>query len=296
MKKGLIYRAYNKVTNKSYVGLTTNGLEVRKAAHLSTAKSKPVNRVGAFHRDLKKYPTRDWIWEILEDNIEDKDLDSKEIFYIAAYDCVSSGYNKHTGGRKKGKESKIHSIYHPELGDFKGTLEEVINHINCNRNTLSQLRRGDMKSYRGWVLGKYKDCYKEHIARSVKEYTLYHNSKPPVTGTSFELLQEGIIELGELSKIHSRPYKTKTGYVAEKYKDLDHSLMSSKGRNRLMRIECIYSTTSIEKGSILTDDLGNLAKMLCSDYSLLNTPYTKLECGDYFHSKEGVYKILAKNY
>ena len=66
--KGLIYRAYNKITHKSYIGQTKYSLEHRKEGHYHVAWRNNGASTIYFMRALRKYKKNDWVWYILKDN------------------------------------------------------------------------------------------------------------------------------------------------------------------------------------------------------------------------------------
>jgi group I intron endonuclease len=93
----LIYKVTNQINQKSYVGKTGLSFSQRKSNHLSDTR-RGCNF--AFHRALRKYGEENFVWEIVEDGIEDKNLLSdKERHYIALYESFGSkGYNMSEGG------------------------------------------------------------------------------------------------------------------------------------------------------------------------------------------------------
>ena len=89
--KGIIYKITNKVNNKSYIGQTRYTIEFRWKQH----QHKKDNTY--FHNAIHKYGVENFNIEILEE-CDIKDLNSKEIFYIAKYDTFNNGYNLTIGG------------------------------------------------------------------------------------------------------------------------------------------------------------------------------------------------------
>ena len=93
----LIYKVTNQINQKSYVGKTELPFNIRKNNHLSDTRR---GCEFAFHRALRKYGEENFLWEIVEDGIEDKTLlDDKERYYIALYESFGpKGYNMSEGG------------------------------------------------------------------------------------------------------------------------------------------------------------------------------------------------------
>jgi hypothetical protein len=107
---GLIYCAYNKITKKSYIGMTTKSLKDRIDKHYAYANSYRKN--AKFQNTLLKYDKNDFEWSILLNNVNDlEELMRYETMYINLFDTIKNGYNTTLGGfgfrGKHTKESKI---------------------------------------------------------------------------------------------------------------------------------------------------------------------------------------------
>lgn len=89
--KGIIYKITNKVNGKSYIGQTRYTIEFRWRQH----QHKKDNTY--FHNAIHKYGIENFSIEVLEE-CDTKDLNSREIFYIAKYDTFNNGYNLTIGG------------------------------------------------------------------------------------------------------------------------------------------------------------------------------------------------------
>ena len=89
--KGIIYKITNKVNGKSYIGQTRYTIEFRWRQH----QHKKDNTY--FHNAIHKYGIENFSIEVLEE-CDVKDLNSREIFYIAKYDTFNNGYNLTVGG------------------------------------------------------------------------------------------------------------------------------------------------------------------------------------------------------
>ena len=91
----IIYRAINKINNKSYIGQTTQSLEKRKHRHLDSSNYNKF----IFHKALKKYGLENFDWEILMHCTSKPMLNAAEIFFIDRYNTkVPNGYNLTDGG------------------------------------------------------------------------------------------------------------------------------------------------------------------------------------------------------
>lgn len=94
----IIYRAINLVNNKIYIGKTIHTIEYRKSSHFCYALT--LNYDTLFYRAIRKYGKDAFIWEELYTCDDEKQLNKKEIEYIALYDSCNrfKGYNISKGG------------------------------------------------------------------------------------------------------------------------------------------------------------------------------------------------------
>jgi len=93
--QGVIYRAINKITGKSYIGQTIQDFDRRIKAHFTEAKRSKFY----FHKSLSKYGKENFIWEILEHCSSKEELDEMEFHYITQYNTLRpNGYNLTMGG------------------------------------------------------------------------------------------------------------------------------------------------------------------------------------------------------
>lgn len=101
METGYIYKFYNKITQKSYIGQTTRPLNKRVSEHLKLAKT---GSKFYFHCALAKYGIENFEISILHtvDGKDKQDLINKlnvlETKEIENYNSFYDGYNSNTGG------------------------------------------------------------------------------------------------------------------------------------------------------------------------------------------------------
>lgn len=89
--KGIIYKWTNKINGKAYIGQT-----VREAERI--IEHTRANRDCDFHHDIKEYGIHNFDYEVLERDIEEKDLNNRERYYVKLYNTNVTGYNKSHGG------------------------------------------------------------------------------------------------------------------------------------------------------------------------------------------------------
>lgn len=97
----LIYRIYNTVNGKSYIGQTIKKPEDRWQEHLQHVNGKHINdQSKVLYKAMRKYGIDNFAFEILQDNIETyEQLDKAEIYWIDYYDSFLHGYNATRGGQ-----------------------------------------------------------------------------------------------------------------------------------------------------------------------------------------------------
>jgi len=89
---GIIYCYTNKNTGKKYIGQTIHP-DQRKATHKSKALTEGSEYY--FHRSIRKHGWDNFDYEVLEENVEQKDLNERENHYINMYDTLwPNGYNQ----------------------------------------------------------------------------------------------------------------------------------------------------------------------------------------------------------
>lgn len=161
---GIIYCAYNKVTEKSYVGKTVRELSIRRNQHIKNAKRQYNYK---FVNALRSYPESVWEWSVLIE-VEINELDKYEQFFIQDLDTLKNGYNSVLNNYRPGEKcnycydaSKVYELYHHVHGQISGTRDEL-RQVDSNLvDMLGRLISGKrMKSYKGWILLENKGSYK----------------------------------------------------------------------------------------------------------------------------------------
>ena len=101
---GYIYKIYNDVNEKVYIGQTSCTVEKRWIEHLKTAK-KTEKYHYSIHKAINKYGVEHFNIECIEIlYCETKQqlslsLDEQEIYWISFYNSYMNGYNETTGGK-----------------------------------------------------------------------------------------------------------------------------------------------------------------------------------------------------
>lgn len=104
---GIVYRVINKINGKIYIGVTRRTLYTRKLEHIRLSKVSNPNYI--FHKAIKKYGIENFIFEIIDYFIINKECIEKEKYYISEYNTFykNNGYNMTLGG-----EGVLGHVYH----------------------------------------------------------------------------------------------------------------------------------------------------------------------------------------
>lgn len=224
-----IYRIYNKVTGKSYIGQTKKSPIVRFKEHLAESRKNSSNNY--FKNALSKYPKEVWEIKTLLKNIESRDeADRYEILWISKLGTQNNGYNSTSGGegvrdyiyteetkrklseeRRRRKGNKTYSFYNPE----HGILEESIHIMDISKKygilpgNFWYLVQGKTAQVKGWYLYKGEEA----VYTNRKLYTLYHPDHGEVTCTNDEFEQKYKVNGRCLRKVATGDRKSYKGWT-----------------------------------------------------------------------------------
>lgn len=93
----IVYLAFNRITEKVYIGKTSNFLR-RRSQHLIDSRHPKASKY--FSKAINKHGSENFDWFILESGLSEEDASSKERAYIKQFGSRSStyGYNLTLGG------------------------------------------------------------------------------------------------------------------------------------------------------------------------------------------------------
>lgn len=186
MQTGIIYRAFNKVSGKSYIGQSTRNLNIRKGEHLT----QTIKDDYKFGRALRKYSFECWEWLVLAEVEIDK-LNEYEDFFIKDLDTFKNGYNSVVGKKNtyarnrnsKYKNDTVYELWHPEFGEIYETVLQLSKRSTQLCNRISELVAGKRNYIEGYVLLKNKDQYDSIL----NIHSFYHPDHGVIKCTSKEL-------------------------------------------------------------------------------------------------------------
>lgn len=231
--KGIIYKITNKVNGKSYIGQTRYTLEFRWKQH----QHKKDNTY--FHNAIHKYGIENFSTEILEE-CDYKDLDSREIFYIAKYNTFKEGYNLTIGGDGNRRlllddcyseikelylsgfsSNKIATLYKVDKASIVKILKSLgvkirSNKLNINHQEFLELVEDYKSGYSLKQLAKRYDCssvgLKEYLVRKGVNLRDKYNILEDEKGQE-NLINEyldGALKMNEILAKHHCSYNTFT--------------------------------------------------------------------------------------
>ena len=191
---GCVYICTNNINGKVYIGKTIGKFENRKRQHISEIKSPKYY----FHMALKKYGPENFTWDILFESDNNKELLSKERYFIRKYKAnLESGYNMTIGGEGV-------------VTNYKYTVEKRIKEIEyflkkCSTNSIECI---DL--HNNYIEGKikYKDGYNWLFIFNIEKILFY---------TKFLRLLENEYEL--LKTLHKKAYYKIEGDDLRKYQE-----------------------------------------------------------------------------
>ena len=191
---GLIYKATNIINNKIYIGQTTCTLEKRKNEHLNSCDGT------YFHKAILKYGRDNFIWEIVEDNIETyEELNEKEKYWIAYFNSNNNniGYNMTPGGESiepldKWRKNNPDLIYENAKKGYLKMKEHMSSHPEKEEKRKQKAKEEFLKYYNQhkeeWRERSYQ-TYLKHKEQQDKQIQEFHKQQ----SKKVKCLETGII-------------------------------------------------------------------------------------------------------
>lgn len=266
--KGIIYKITNKVNGKSYIGQTRYTIEFRWKQH----QHKKDNTY--FHNAIHKYGIDNFSIEILEE-CDIKDLNSREIFYIAKYDTFKNGYNLTIGGdgnRRLLLDSSYDEIRELYLSGFssnkiaelykvdKASIVKILksldvkirsNKLNINHQEFLELKQDYQSGYSIKELAKRYDCspsgLKGLLIRKGVDLRIKYNILNDEKGQESLINDylDGILKLSEIQKKYHCSYS-----IFTKILSLHGIDKKSKGTHfKLNEAKCLEAIKMFNEGN-----------------------------------------------
>lgn len=151
---GFIYKIENIINHKIYIGQTTKkNPEKRFKEHIYKAFSSPNTFL---HEAIRKHGVENFTFSVIEE-VENKDLNEREMYWISYYDSYNKGYNMTLGGNtlKREKYCKV--------------SDETI--LECYFGQAEQ---------NGSKTAKLLDISEDTVYRRLKEYHIFARTKQEI--------------------------------------------------------------------------------------------------------------------
>lgn len=279
----IIYKATNKKNGKVYIGCTNQGLDKRKANHLSSSR-KGSHLV--FHKAILKHGEESFTWEIIDEANSINELYEKEIYWIQEYDSYSTGYNMTLGGDVGnglygetsptavindsvaltiGKLIKESSLTYSEIAQELSVSIHIVRLIGCGRSWKHLFEQAPALS-RPQAVMIDEETAKE-IIELIKTTTMTYREIAIETGTT-----EGNVtniahwkswkHLSDTKPCLSRPHGTKCGQIKsriteEKAKEVVKLLLETK-----LSLKKISEKTGVVYSTVVNINQGKAWKEL----------------------------------
>ena len=129
--KGKIYKIYNDVNDKLYIGKTVSSIEKRFQEHCDDSKKERCEKRPLYNA-MNKYGIEHFFIELIEE-CDLKELSEKEIYWIGYYNSYKNGYNATLGG-----DGKILYDYDLIVQLYQNGLtgKEIANQLVCDIDTV----------------------------------------------------------------------------------------------------------------------------------------------------------------
>ncbi len=168
-----IYRVFNRLTNKFYIGATAKEMENRKNDHIQKAAKKVGSK---FQEAIASYSPEAFEWVQIDTAISPNELAQKEKEYVLKYDAKDNGYNADRGG---GFQKNIYQ-YDLESGSLLGSftqLECAANAVGVDKRTISKACLGEIKNCAGysWTYTLSENYKPEEDKRKKKVFQFYEH-------------------------------------------------------------------------------------------------------------------------
>lgn len=146
----VIYAYKKKSSNKIvYVG-QTNNLEYRHKQHIKydpyNSKNKEYNY--PLSRGIRKYGENEYELIVLEENLLQEELNSREIYWIKYYNTYFNGYNQSLGGSNPVKpifNDELIDLVIEMLKDSKNSYQDICNKTGISMTHVYNINTGNRR-------------------------------------------------------------------------------------------------------------------------------------------------------
>lgn len=199
-----IYKIYNDINDKVYIGETIRPISKRWSQHIKKAKDLEIN--GHLQNAIRNYGIDNFHIEIIEECL-DKDRFIRERYWISYYDSYRNGYNSTLGGEGANRYDYDKIL---ELWNDGKTVEQICNELSCCSTTVqSALKSKGIK---------HIDHINRIFAKPVLQYDVEGNFIARYNSVNEAGRAMGKVNGGNITKCCLGEIKTSLGYIW-KYED-----------------------------------------------------------------------------
>jgi group I intron endonuclease len=163
-----IYRATNTITNKVYIGFTSETLSRRSSGHKRDALLEQSD--AKFHKAIRKYGWDNFIFDVIYQAKEDLPPKQShtckvmEDYFINEYNSLEDGYNSAPGGGAwpimKGEDHPLYGVGHSD--DTKKLLSRNHHDVSGTNNPMyGKLGKDNPKSMKFWAIDPDGNRYED---------------------------------------------------------------------------------------------------------------------------------------
>lgn len=219
---GLIYKIYNDINDKLYIGQTQQTLIRRWQEHLCDSKKTDTH----LYRAMRKYGTEHFMIEIIEKDIPPTQLDEREKYWIQFYDSYINGYNSTPGGMTTTNFDTIpifqYSLDGYLLNRFDGA-NEAERKTGCLHQNILKACKGILRQCGGflWNFEEFErlEMRPSKVTRQVGQYDENNNLIQV-----FDMVKDAAKEIGVEPTHISRACKSKYKCHGYYWKYMDENL------------------------------------------------------------------------
>ena len=136
---GCIYKIENKINHKVYIGQTIRSASQRKCEHWWHLK-RGNHRNKHLQNAVDIYGLQNFVFCVIEDNVDLHQLNTKEQYYIQQYNSYYCGYNLTLGGDATNPNIGVYVYRYDEHGYYNKTYKSYSEAARDNGLTVSSIR------------------------------------------------------------------------------------------------------------------------------------------------------------
>jgi group I intron endonuclease len=197
MKKGIVYRAKNKLTGEEYIGSSFKILEARREKHYVNLYKINKENVGCcrkFYQAIKDYGWDNFDWKVIEkyncltttEKEQTQELHKREGWYQRKYDTVNNGLNCYyahaTNEQRREKDNQSRQKRRDERKMYCKLCDQHYNYDAHKEHIDSKRHQVNMGNKKYKCIGRQKEYDSERYQREKELWPLPCSNLPAVWG------------------------------------------------------------------------------------------------------------------